>query len=77
MENASHFIEQYRQINKDRIVNSPVNEISKLEASLNLTKICNCKTIAVFKIKLKNPPILVEGDEINGRTVLIISPTKN
>ena len=73
MQNATHYIEQYREVNKTRLINSPVQNINRLEAGLNLTNLCNCKTIAVFKIKLKAAPILVEGDEVNGQSVLIIS----
>lgn len=50
---ASHYIEQYRQNGKDRIINSPIQELKKITTGLNLTKSSNCKTVAVWKIQFK------------------------
>lgn len=57
----THYIEQFRQNNKTLIVNSPLQPINKLEAGLKLTKNYNCKTIAVWKIKLK-PGVTITHD---------------
>lgn len=50
---ATHYMEQYRQQDKTRLVTGPLQEIKELPKSLKLTKSSNCKTIAVFKIKFK------------------------
>jgi len=63
MTGATHYIEQYRQKNRTLIVRSPVQDISRLQTGLNLTKASNCITIAVFKIKFKPGCEPVKPDE--------------
>lgn len=54
MQNATHFIEQFKS--NDKLINGNLCEIKNLLTNLKHTKNCepNLKTIAVFFIKFKN-----------------------
>jgi hypothetical protein len=73
---ATHYIEQYRQKDKQLVVSLSPKPIRQLQASLALTKKCNCITVAVWKIKLKKGCTLVTGEEINGSNILIAEYVK-
>lgn len=51
---ATHYIEQFRGKNHNRVTNTPLKEIHLLPGSLTLTRQSNCITIAVFKIRFKD-----------------------
>ena len=50
---ATHYIEQYRQIDRTHVVNGPMQPLANLYRSLTLTRQSNCITLAVFKITFK------------------------
>ena len=56
MSNATHFIEQFRDIRKNdnRVMNGFIHPIHFLKSALDLTANSkDLKTVAVFKIKFK------------------------
>lgn len=84
MQDATHFIEFYENINTGKFMRSPEpQKISKLKANLKMTADSpSLKTIFVMKIKPKAgyenlcEPVLISGDTINDQPVLIVEPIK-
>lgn len=70
MSEATHFIEQYRQKDKSLLISLHPKPINQLSHSLELTKSCNCITVAVFKIKPK-PGILIAHHDNDLDTTII------
>lgn len=58
MKQFHFYVEQYRQKNRTLLVTGPLQTIESLPAGLALTKISNCITIAVFKIRLKEGVVI-------------------
>ena len=63
MQNATHFIEVFSEKNnfRGRTEQSCCLDIVNLPMSINVTSICSSlKTVAVFKIKMKNKIVIYE-----------------